>query len=171
MSPLYVLIGPPGSGKTTVGRALASLLGVPRRDTDTDIERTAGKKISDIFVDEGEPHFRELEVVAVAEAMTEHEGVLSLGGGAILDPRTQGLLEAYAAHGGHVVFLDVSLQAAAQRVGLNAARPLLLGNPRKQWSDLMEARRPIYERLATITVNTDHIRADRIANEIVEATA
>lgn len=170
MGPRYVLMGPPGSGKTTVGRALASALGVQRRDTDADVEQMAGKKIADIFLDEGEAHFRELEALAVAQAITEHEGVLSLGGGAILDPGTQALLEHYATNGGHVVFLDVSLHAAAQRVGLNAARPLLMGNPRKQWAELMEARRPIYQRLATMTVNTDHIRAERIANEIVEAT-
>ncbi len=170
MAPRYVLIGPPGSGKTTVGRALAAALGVARRDTDSDIEKTAGKKIADIFLDEGEPYFRELEAIAVAKALAEHEGVLSLGGGAILDPATQELLRDYARTGGHVVFLDVSLQAAAQRVGLNAARPLLMGNPRKQWAELMEARRHIYEQLATITVNTDQIRAERIANEIVEAT-
>jgi shikimate kinase len=170
MAPLYVLIGPPGSGKTTVGRALASALGVPRRDTDTDVEKHAGKRISEIFLADGEAAFREMEKAAVQTALEEHDGVLSLGGGAILDPATQDALERYATQGGHVVFLDVSLQAAAQRVGLNAARPLLMGNPRRQWADLMEARRPIYERLATVTVNTDHIRADRIAHEIMEAT-
>lgn len=171
MGPIYVLIGPPGSGKSTVGKALASALGVARRDTDVDVERSAGKRIADIFLTDGEQAFRDLERDAVALAMAEHDGVLSLGGGAILDVETQALLENYAATGGQVVFLDVSLHAAAQRVGLNAARPLLMGNPRRQWADLMEARRPIYERLATITVNTDHIRADRIAHEIVEATS
>lgn len=167
MPPRYVLIGPPGSGKSTVGRALAALLGVNRRDTDVDVERVAGKKVADIFVDDGEEHFRALECDAVRLALAEHDGVLSLGGGAILDPETQGLLEGYVARSGNVVFLDVSLSAVASRVGLNAARPLLVGNPRKQWAALMEERRPIYERLATITVNTNHINADRIAREIV----
>lgn len=166
MAPRAVLIGPPGSGKTSVGRALARLWKVPRRDTDTDVERAAGKSISDIFLDDGEAQFRRLEREAVASAMAEHDGVLSLGGGAILAAETQELLRAYVAHGGRVVFLDVSLAAAAPRVGLNAARPLLVGNPRRQWADLMEARRPIYESLATATVNTDHIHADRIAREI-----
>jgi shikimate kinase len=166
--PRAVIIGPPGSGKTSVGRALAKVLAVTRRDTDNDVEAAAGKPISEIFLDDGEAAFRALERVAVATAMAEHDGVLSLGGGAILDPGTQALLEDYVAHGGRVVFLDVSLSAVAPRVGLNAARPLLVGNPRKQWSDLMEARRPIYERLATDTVNTDHIRADKVANELVE---
>lgn len=166
--PRVVIIGPPGSGKTSVGKALARVLGVSRRDTDSDIEASAGKPIPEIFIDDGEPAFRELERVAVATAMAEHAGVLSLGGGAILDTGTQALIERYVADGGRVVFLDVSLSAVAPRVGLNAARPLLVGNPRKQWSDLMEARRPIYERLATVTVNTDHIRADRVARELVD---
>ena len=168
VSPRVVLIGPPGSGKSSVGRALAKALGVSRRDTDTDVERVAGKPVSEIFLDDGEAAFRALEREAVALAMAEHEGVLSLGGGAILDDATQELLRAYGSHGGRIVFLDVSVAAAAPRVGLNAARPLLVGNPRRQWADLMEARRPIYERLATDTVNTDHIRADRVARELVD---
>src|SRR6187551_2998247 len=168
VSPRVVLIGPPGSGKSSVGRALAKALGVSRRDTDTDVERVAGKPVAEIFLDDGEATFRALEREAVALAMAEHAGVLSLGGGAILDDETQELLRAYGSHGGRIVFLDVSVAAAAPRVGLNAARPLLMGNPRRQWADLMEARRPIYERLATDTVNTDHIRADRVARELVD---
>ena len=167
-SPRVVLIGPPGSGKSSVAKALARALGVSRRDTDTDVEQVAGKSISDIFVDDGEPTFRGLERDAVAAAMSAHDGVLALGGGAILDDQTQGLLRAYVAQGGRVVFLDVSLNAVAPRVGLNAARPLLVGNPRRQWADLMEARRPIYEALATDTITTDHIRAERVAQELIE---
>jgi len=167
-SPRVVLIGPPGSGKSSVAKALARQLGVPRRDTDADVEQVAGKSISDIFVDDGEPAFRALEREAVAAAMAEHEGVLALGGGAILDEQTQRILREYVAQGGRVVFLDVSLNAVAPRVGLNASRPLLMGNPRRQWADLMEARRPIYESLATDTVTTDHIRADHVALELAE---
>lgn len=167
--PRAVLIGPPGSGKSTVAKALARLWDVERRDTDADVEATAGKEISDIFVDDGEQAFRALEREAVATAIAEHFGVLSLGGGAILDDATQQLLEDYAGGGGAVVFLDVSLSAAAPRVGLNNARPLLVGNPRRQWMDLMEARRPVYERLATVTVLTDKLTPAQVAREIADA--
>jgi shikimate kinase len=167
-APAAVLVGPPGSGKTTVGTLLAHRLGVAFRDTDADVERVAGKTVADIFVEDGEPRFRALEREAVTTALAEHGGVLALGGGAVMDPLTQGALEGYAAAGGVVVFLDVSLAHAAPRVGLNRSRPLLLGNPRARWAALMEQRRPVYERLATLRVLSDGRTAQDVADEIAQ---
>lgn len=166
IAPRVVLMGPPGAGKSSVGRALAALLGERLRDTDEDIEASEGVAVAEIFVDQGEQRFRALEVAAVAKALAEHPGVLSLGGGAPLAPATQEALMAYAAAGGVIVFLDVSLTAVVPRVGLNATRPLLLGNPRQQWLALMAARRPIYEELATMTVLTDDRTPQELAEEI-----
>ncbi|HEX4817886.1 MAG TPA: shikimate kinase [Nonomuraea sp.] len=157
-----VLIGPPGSGKTTVGRLVAERLGVDFRDTDADVEAVAGKPVSDIFVEDGEARFRELEHEAVGRALAEHDGVLSLGGGAVLNERTQALLQ-----GHHVVYLQVGLADAVQRVGLASARPLLVLNPRSQLKKLMEERRPVYERLAVTTVVTDRREPEELADEIV----
>ncbi|WP_029069720.1 shikimate kinase [Jonesia quinghaiensis] len=165
-SPRVVLTGPPGAGKSTVMRALGKLLNLPCRDTDSDIEQSAGKPISEIFVDEGEAHFRSLEVAAVTQALRDHDGVLALGGGAIMDPHTQARLAEYTGAGGTLVFLDVSLAAAAPRVGFNQSRPLLLGNPRSRWKQLMDLRRPTYERVATMQVLTDNKTPEAIAQEI-----
>lgn len=164
-----MLVGPPGSGKTTVGRALAEHWRLAVRDTDADVEAAAGKPVSDIFVDDGEPAFRALERAAVARALVEHDGVLALGGGAVLDPTTQAALAAYRDAGGAVVFLDVSLAQAAPRVGLNQSRPLLLGNPRARWQQLMNERRPVYEAVSTLTVSTDGIRPREVAQRIEAA--
>jgi shikimate kinase len=167
--PRVVLVGPPGSGKTTTGRTLADRLRMGWRDTDADVETTTGRSISDIFVDDGEPRFRALERDAVAAALAEHRGVLALGGGAVLDPASEAALAAYVAAGGTVVFLDVTLAQVAPRVGFNQARPLLLGNPRAKWQSLMEARRPVYERVATLHVHTDGKTPSQVAAAILEA--
>ena len=159
--PVVVLIGPPGSGKTTVGRALTRLLGVQLRDTDHEIEVHQGRSISDIFLDEGETAFRELERAEVGSSLASHRGVLSLGGGAVMDPTT-----ATALAGHCVVFLDVGIADAAKRVGFNQSRPLLVVNPRAQWTRMMQIRRPTYERLATFTVLTTGREPDDIAAEI-----
>jgi shikimate kinase len=160
-TPRVVLIGPPGSGKSTVARELASRLGVAARDTDDDVEQVAGRSVAEIFVDEGEPRFRELEHAAVIEALSAHEGVLALGGGAVLDPRSE------AALAGHtVVFLDVGIADAAKRIGFNKERPLLMMNPRAQWVALMEGRRPTYERVATLRVDTAGRTPDEVAAAI-----
>ncbi len=171
MPPVVVLIGPPGSGKSSVGARLARKMGVQLRDTDTDVEEVEGRSVADIFVSDGEERFRELERAAVTKAIAEHDGVLSLGGGAPIDPAAQAALEQYAAAGGTVVFLDISLKAVVPRVGLNASRPLLLGNPRQKWHALMEERRPVYERLATMTMLTDNRRPSHIAAEIAQAVS
>ncbi|WP_350275258.1 shikimate kinase [Kribbella sp. HUAS MG21] len=163
MSPVVVLVGPPGSGKSTIAAVLSERLGVKHRDTDADIEAAAGKPISEIFVDEGEPHFRKLERAAITAALQDAGEVLSLGGGAILDPETRADLA-----GHHVVYLDVSLGEAAKRVGLGVSRPLLLGNVRTQLRNLMEARRPLYDEVAKQTVLTDNKTPDQIADEILE---
>ena len=161
--PCLVLMGPPGSGKTTVGRALAALLGVELRDTDQAIEGQQGQSISDIFMDEGEPRFRELERAVVASCLASHSGVLSVGGGAVMDPVTS------AALAGHtVVFLDVGIADAAKRVGFDRSRPLLAVNPRAQWIKMMDLRRPTYERLATFSVQTGGRAPRDIAAEIVQ---
>ncbi|MCF6476159.1 shikimate kinase [Nonomuraea sp. MG754425] len=158
-----VLIGPPGSGKTTLGRLIAERLGVAFRDTDADVEAVAGKPVADIFVEDGEARFRELEHEAVRRALAEHDGVLSLGGGAVLHEETQALLA-----GHHVVYLQVGLSDAVQRVGLASARPLLVLNPRSRLKKLMEERRPVYERLSAITVVTDGREPEELADEIVK---
>lgn len=164
--PRVVLVGPPGSGKSTVGAALAERWQLELRDTDSDVETVAGKAIAEIFVDDGEPAFRAFERDAVATAVAEHEGVLALGGGAVLDEGTQRVLADYRAAGGVVVFLDVTLAHAAPRVGLNRSRPLLLGNPRAQWQALMEARRPVYEGVSTLRVLTDGLRPADVAEAV-----
>lgn len=163
--PVAVLIGSPGSGKSTVGRILAERLGVDLVDTDAEVERRAGKPIGDIFVEDGEETFRAMERQAVAEALAGATGVVALGGGAILDERTRADLA-----GHRVVYLEVEFADAARRVGLDTARPLLLGNPRARLKALLKERLPIYESLATVTVSTSEYSpeeaAERIAREI-----
>jgi shikimate kinase len=159
-----VLIGPPGSGKTTVAGVLATRLGVAVRDTDADIVAETGSSIADIFLEQGEPAFRALEREAVRRALAGHDGVLALGGGSVLDPGAQQALV-----GRTVVFLDVGVADAARRVGLNASRPLLVGNPRAAWQKLMEERRPIYQRVATVVVETDGRTPEQVAELVLEA--
>ncbi|WGL50438.1 shikimate kinase [Nocardioides sp. BP30] len=159
--PRAVLVGPMGAGKTLVGRLLAERWEIPVRDTDEDVEAIVGKSVQDLFVDEGEATFRDLEKKAVAVALAEHEGVLSLGGGAVLDPETRQLLA-----GHRVVFLRVGLAEASKRVGLGQGRPLLLGNVRSRIKTILEERAPIYESVAVLVVDTDGRRPDEIAAEI-----
>lgn len=164
--PLVVLCGPMGSGKTAIGRALSRRWDVPMRDTDVDVEEQAGTTIADIFLHRGEQAFRDLEHEVVAAALADHRGVLALGGGAPLRTDTQEHLAAYAAQGGTVVFLDVSIAFAAPRVGLDDSRPLLMGDPRQRWLDLMRERREVYEGVATMRVLTDGVTPAEGAREI-----
>lgn len=159
--PVAVLVGTMGAGKTTVGRLLADTLGVTFLDSDHAVEARAGKPVQEIFVDDGESAFRTLEREAVAAALDEHDGVLALGGGAVLDPATRSLLEGHA-----VVFLRVGLSDAVKRVGLGAGRPLLLGNVRARVKQLLDERTPIYEGLARISVDTDGRSPQDVAAEI-----
>lgn len=160
--PVLVLVGPPGAGKSTVGRLVAERLGVGFRDTDADVEAVAGKAISDVFVDDGEEQFRALEQQAVRAALDAHDGVLSLGGGAVLAEPTRELLKDHA-----VVFLDVDLSSAAARVGLGQGRPLVGLNPRAQLRQLMHDRLPLYREVARHTVDTSGRDVADVAEDVL----
>lgn len=163
MSPVAVFVGAPGSGKTTIGKRVAAALGVPFVDSDHLIEEGAGMTVSDIFLNQGEAAFRAMEEDVIAQALAEVDGVLSLGGGAVLSERTRARLT-----GHRVVWLRVSLADAARRVGMNTARPLLLGNVRAQLGALLEARTPLYTEVATITVDTDRRSARLVVDDVLE---
>jgi shikimate kinase len=159
--PVAVLIGPPGAGKTAVGPLLAERLGTSFRETDADIAAVAGQPVSDIFIEQGEPAFRQLEREAAARALREHEGVLALGSGAVLDPDIQARLE-----GLPVVYLAADFGTVARRVGLDRPHIVIPGNPRGRLRAMLAERRPLYEQLATVTVETDDLDPDELAAEI-----
>ena len=159
--PAAIFIGPPGAGKSTVGALVAAMLGVSFTDADSVIEEAAGKPVGDIFVEDGEEAFRELERATAARLIAGHPGVLALGGGAILDPGTRRLLA-----GQRVIYLETGFAAAVHRTGLDAPRPLLLGNPRARMKVLLDERLPIYAGLAWRTVRTDDREPKHIAEEI-----
>ena len=158
-----VLIGAPGSGKSTVGAALAKVLALDFIDTDQLIEEREGKAITDIFVVDGEPHFRAVELETLKHVLTLKDVVISLGGGAPISDQAQQLINSSEST---VIFLDVSLATAAPRVGFNRDRPLLLGNPRAQWQALSDKRRPIYEALADVSIKVDDMSVEAIISEI-----
>ncbi len=160
MAPRVILIGPMGSGKTTIGSLLAQKLNLEFRDTDQIIEREEGKTVAQIFLDEGEDAFRVIEKRVLRQELLTDGTVLSLGGGAPISIDAQSALRAIASH---ILFLDISLSTVAPRIGFNRDRPLLLNNPRGQWQTLMEARRPIYEAIADTTISVD----DKSEEEIV----
>lgn len=163
MSKKVVLIGPPGAGKSTVGKALARLLNLEFKDSDKEIERITGHKISEIFVEDGEDFFRKLELSTVKDLLENFSGVISLGGGAPVNTEIQGILK----NGDFdVIFLDVSISQAANRIGFNKERPLLLINPRQQWIKLMNERRAIYENVSNQYLLTDSKKPAEAAEEI-----
>ena len=158
-----VLIGPPGAGKSSIGKALAKELNLNFIDSDSEIEKISHKKISEIFIEDGEPAFRLLEVDVVRKVLSDFEGVISLGGGAPINKEIQDLL---VDANYPVVFIDVSIAQAATRIGFNKDRPLLLVNPRQQWISLMNERRPIYEKLASQTISSDNQKPNEVAKQI-----
>jgi shikimate kinase len=165
--PPIILIGPPGAGKSSVGKALAKKLSLNFLDSDKVVEEKSGKSIPEIFITDGEPAFREMERAAVIDLIENQDGVIALGGGSVMDLEVSKRLLPMA----NVVFLDVSISNAAPRVGFNRDRPLLLGNPRQQWIALMEKRRSTYEALAKARVSTDNKKPVEVVEEIVKELA
>jgi shikimate kinase len=166
MAPRIILIGPMGSGKTTIGSLLAEKLGISFRDTDHLIEEQEGKTVSQIFLDQGEDAFRAIEKRVLREELLTDGTVLSLGGGAPISMDAQSALRAIASH---IIFLDISLSTAAPRIGFNRDRPLLLNNPRGQWQTLMEVRRPIYESIANVVIDVNGKSQKQIVEEALGA--
>src|SRR3954467_2660536 len=163
MTPKAVLIGLPGSGKSTIGRRLAKALGVALLDTDTAIEQTTGRTIADIFAADGEQGFRRIEEEVVRDTLESHDGVLSLGGGAITSP---GVREALSGH--TVIYLEISASEGVRRTGGNTVRPLLAGGDRaERFRALMSERVPLYRRTATIRVNTNRRNPGAVVRHIV----
>ena len=165
MAPRVILIGPMGSGKTTIGQLVASNLGIPFRDTDHVIEERAGKSVSDIFLEDGEDEFRILERKVLRDELLSDGTVLALGGGAPISVDAQSALRAIASP---VIYLDISLATVAPRIGFNRDRPLLLHNPRGQWQTLMEARRPIYQSIADSVIDVNEKSESEIVTLILE---
>ena len=164
--PVLVLVGPPGAGKSTVGRLVAKQLGLTFRDTDADIVAVTGKTVAEVFIDDGEEHFRALEKIAVAAALKRHGGVVSLGGGAVLDADTRALLQQH-----RTLLLQVDLSSASSRVGMNRDRPVLALNPRAQLKQLLDARMPLYLEVATDVVDTSNKSARQVADEVAALLA
>ena len=165
MPPRVILIGPMGSGKTTIGQLVAERLDIPFRDTDQVIEESSGRTVSDIFLEDGEDAFRLLEKSVLRDELLSDGTVLALGGGAPISIDAQSALRAIASP---VIYLDISLATVAPRIGFNRDRPLLLHNPRGQWQTLMEARRPIYESIADTVIDVNTKTEIDIVDEILE---
>jgi shikimate kinase len=164
MAPRAVLIGLPGSGKSTIGRRLAKALDLSLLDTDAAIEETTGRTIADIFATDGEREFRRIEEDVIRSALQSHDGVLSLGGGAVTTP---GVRDALAGH--TVIYLEISAAAGVRRTGGSTVRPLLAGGDRgEKFRKLMAERVPLYRRVATMRVNTNRRNPGAVVRHIVE---
>ncbi len=162
-TPRAILVGPPGAGKSTVGRRLANALGVDLFDTDAAIEAEAGRTIAEIFATDGEPEFRAIEERVVRRAVLEQKGVVSLGGGAVLSRATRTLLAGHA-----VVYLEISEGEGLRRTGTSTARPLLNGaDPKAKYRELMRRRRPLYREVASVRVRTDGRSPGRVVKQIL----
>lgn len=163
MAPKAVLVGLPGSGKSTIGRRLAKALGVGFLDTDVAIEQQTGRSIADIFTDDGEREFRRVEEEVVRTALADHDGVVSLGGGAVT---SAGVCDALVGH--TVIYLEISASEGIRRTGGNAVRPLLAGPDRaERFRTLMAERIPLYRRVATIRVDTNRRNPGAVVRYIV----
>ena len=165
MKQKIILIGPPGSGKTSVGKLLAKRLDRSFVDTDRVIEERTGRKIAEIFAEDGEASFRKVERDVVLEVLDSDQEVISLGGGSVLNEEIQRRLS----HEPGVVYLQVSISNAAPRVGFNKDRPLLMLNPRQRWIELMVERKPIYENLGRVAFSTDNKKPEEVVTEIIES--
>lgn len=162
-APRVVLVGPPGAGKSTIGRKLARELGVELYDTDAGIEKETGRTIPEIFAEDGEPEFRKIEERVVRRAVLAERGVVSLGGGAVLSANTRDLLR-----GRTVVYLEISVAEGLRRTGASTQRPLLNGaDPGAKYRELMRTRRPLYREVATVRVRTDGRSPGRVVRMIM----
>jgi shikimate kinase len=161
-----VLIGPPGAGKSSAGALLARRLGVPFCDTDATVATLAGKPVGDVFVEDGETVFRELERSAVAQCLLAAGGVVALGSGAVLDPDVRRQIS-----GCTVVYLEAGFATVAKRAGLDRPRVVIPGNPRGMLRRMLEEREPVYTSLAAVTVAADELSPAEIADQIAERLA
>ena len=166
MAPRAIFIGPMGSGKSTIGKAVASALGLPFRDTDSIIEEREEMPVSQIFIDKGEDYFRTVEKKVLRDVLLNDGSILALGGGAPISVDAQSALKVSSAP---VIYLDISLASVAPRIGFNRDRPLLLHNPRGQWQTLMEVRRPIYESIANVVIDVNGKSQKQIVEEALGA--
>ena len=166
MAPRAIFIGPMGSGKSTIGKAVASALGLPFRDTDSIIEEREEMPVSQIFIDKGEDYFRTVEKKVLRDELLNDGSILALGGGAPISVDAQSALKVSSAP---VIYLDISLASVAPRIGFNRDRPLLLHNPRGQWQTLMKVRRPIYESIANVVIDVNGKSQKQIVEEALGA--